>query len=432
MKSEYKSDNVEVCVEHQADCIVKLDVKASPSLIKDAQKKAIKEVNKEVTLPGFRRGKAPEEMILKQYMPTVESAWQKKIADLAFVEAQKLIKIYPLNSSVTINFNLVSHSLEKGAELTFSYETEPTVPTIDIAQFKLPEMEKQEVDESKINETIRQAQFFYAKWTEADRPIKEGDFVIIDLETIDKEPPTKVFSNTRFEIKEKSIANWMRELLVGAKKGDVVEGISKPDDDAPEEEKAKFEPKKVRVTIITIEEAVLPELNDEFAKKLGAKSIEDMKENIKKILQNQLDGHLESMKKEEVNKFLLATYKFDLPASLIKSESKYRKDQMLNNPSFKKRWNGMKPEEKEEFEKTIQNQAKDAVSLFYLTRKIVNDANISITQKEVHDEIIRTAQETTPPGQQPNLKHISQELYALCLSRTIMSKAQEYILSQSK
>ena len=105
---------------------------------------------------------------------------------------------------------------------------------------------------------------------------------------------------------------------------------------------------------------------------------------------------------------------------------------MLADSRFRRNWKSMKDEEKEKFETTIKNQAVDAVSLFYISRKIVNDAQISITQKEVHDEIIRTIQESTPPGEQPNLKNISQELYALCLSRMIMSKAQEYILSQSK
>lgn len=432
MSDQFKSDNLDVKVEHQKGCVVKLEVKAYPSLVKEAQKQAIKEVNKEVSIPGFRKGKAPAEMVLRQHMPKIEMVWRKKIADLSFVEAQKLVKIFPLNSRVTINFDLKSLSLEDGAELSFSFETEPDVPIVDPALFKMPSLPELKVEEEKVDETIRQAQFFYAKWTEVERPIQEGDYVIIDLEAIDHDPPLKVFSHTRFEIKDKSIAHWMKELLMGAKKGAVLEGISKPDADAPEEEKKKFEPRKVRVTVVTVEEAVLPELNDDFAKRLGAKDLADMKKNIKDTLAKQLQIQSDLTKKEEVNKFLLATYQFDLPASLIKAESKYRKDQMLIDQRFKKSWSTMKDEEKEKVEKAIQKQAEDAVTLFYLSRKIVNDANISITQKEIHDEIIRTVQESTPMGKEPNMKHISQEIYALSLSRTIMSKAQEYILSHSK
>ena len=432
MDKEFKSDNIDVKVERQPKCIIKLTVKATPTLVKQAHKNAIKEVNKDITMPGFRKGKAPTEMILKQYGPNVEQKWQKIIADLSFVESQKLTSIYPLNNSTKINFDLKSHCLEDGATLTFSFETEPEFPPIDTKKFKLKEIKKARVDDKKINETIRQAQFFYATWSEADRAIQKDDYVILDLESLDTTTPTKVFSNTRFEVKDKSIANWMQELLIGAKKGDIIEGISKPDDDLPEKEKKKFEEKKVRITVIKIEEANLPELNDEFAQKMGTKDIGEMTKNITNMLVKQEEAQIDREKKEEVNNFLLENYDFDLPPSLLSSETKYRKDQMLVDPKYKKKWDEMKPEEKKQIEERIQKQAKDAVSLFYISRKIVNDSKIDISQKEIHEEIIRTVQEATPPGQEPNLKNISQELYALCLSKMIMAKAQDYILSESK
>lgn len=432
MNEEYKSEKIEVKIDRQKDCIVKLEVKASSALVTEAQKKAIKEVSKEIALPGFRKGKAPVEMLLKQYGPNIEQTWQKKIADLSFIEAQKLIKIFPLNSSTTISFDLKSHSLEKGAELSFSYETEPSVPKVDTSKFKLKSFPEPKIEEEKIDETIRQAQFFYAKWEEVNRPIKESDYVIIDLYAIDSDPPVKVFDQTRFEIKDKSLAKWMKGLLLGAKRGDVLEGISKPDEELPEEEKKHFQPKKVRIDILKVEEAILPTLNDEFAKKIGAKDIEEMRKNVSEMLKKQEEAMIEKQKKEEVSKFLVENSNFELPLTLIQSETKYRKDQALHDSRFKRKWDKMSEQEKKTFEEEIQKQAKDAVALFYLSKKIVNDANISITQKEVHDEIIRTIEASTPLGKEPNLQNISQELYALCLSKIIMSKAQDWVLSQSK
>jgi trigger factor len=432
VSEEFKSDNVSVKVERQKGCILKLEVKASPSLVKEAEKKALKEIGKEITLPGFRKGKAPVEMVRKNYLPAIEQKWQKKIADLSFVEAEKLIKIYPLNSSTTINFDLKSHSLEEGALLTFSFETEPEVPAVDPASFVLKEIPEPTLEENKIDEAIHQAQFFYASWKEVERPVKEGDFVIIDLEAIDSDPPIKVFSNTRFEIKDRSIAHWMKNLLIGAKKNEILEGVSSPDEELASEEKKKFEPKKVRIKILKIEEALLPEINNDFAKKMGASSVEEMHQNISKMLLTQLQNNVDREKKEEVNKFLIEKYTFDLPTSLIKSETKYRKDQMLADPRFKKSWDNMSAEEKATAEEHTEKQAKDALSLFYLSRKIVNDAKITITQKEIHEEVMKNVQESTPIGKTPNFKHISQELYALSLSRLIMAKAQDYILSQTK
>ncbi len=429
---EYKSEDLEIKVSKNPDCIITLDVLASPALVNKARKKAIKDVGKEYVLPGFRKGKAPEALILKQHPQAVEQAWQKAIADLSFIEGQKLIKIYPLNTSTKINFDLKKHSLEEGAELSFSYETEPEVPVVDPSLFKLQPSNVPPVDDAKVNEAIRQAQFYFAKWVEVDRSIKEGDFVILDLDSMEKEPPERVFTSTRFEIKDKLVAKWMKDLLIGAKKGDVLEGVSKPDDDLPKEEKSKFSPKKVRITIHHVEEANLPELNEDFAKKLGAADPNDMKEKVKQMLEKQREGALDKEKKEQVNRFLIEKYHFELPASLYKSEAKYRKDQMLLDHKFKLNWEKMSLDEKKTFEANLEKSAKEAVSLYYLSRKIVSDAKIEPTQNEIHGEIIKTIQERTPPGEEPNLKHITEELYALCVSKMLMEKAQNYILNHSK
>ncbi len=72
--------------------------------------------------------------------------------------------------------------------------------------------------------------------------------------------------------------NGCKILVIGAKDGDVLEGISEPMTTATEEEKKEFAPKKVRITIIKLEEAALcPRSNDEFAKKVGAQDVARMR-----------------------------------------------------------------------------------------------------------------------------------------------------------
>ena len=70
--------------------------------------------------------------------------------------------------------------------------------------------------------------------------LKEGDFVLLDVEIIEEDPTQKLFTNTRFEVADKSMAQWMQKLIIGKKTGDVVEGVSKPDDHVSEEEKTEY------------------------------------------------------------------------------------------------------------------------------------------------------------------------------------------------
>ena len=62
-----QNENVRFTIHHKPACIVEFDVEALEPLVKSAHKKAARTISKEVTLPGFRKGKAPEEMILKNF-----------------------------------------------------------------------------------------------------------------------------------------------------------------------------------------------------------------------------------------------------------------------------------------------------------------------------------------------------------------------------
>jgi FKBP-type peptidyl-prolyl cis-trans isomerase (trigger factor) len=134
---------------------------------------------------------------------------------------------------------------QNSAELLLSFETEPDIPTVDPTTFVAEEISRPEVNEEKINETIRQVRFFFADWTKiTDRPVAEGDFVLLDVDVIEQEPHTPLFSSTRFEVSSKYMAQWMKDLVMGRNAGDSIEGTSTPDEDAKDKE--DFKPQKVR------------------------------------------------------------------------------------------------------------------------------------------------------------------------------------------
>ena len=408
---------IQVTVKKLPSCQVELEVKASADLVKKAQAKAIKEVSKKVSLPGFRQGKAPQEIILKNHTGEVEKEWQKEIADLSFVEVQKETKLFPISSS-SINFNLKKHSLE-GAELFFKYETEPEVPSVDPKTVKLKEIPARSVTDKEIDEAIRQTRFYFATFKEVSREIKEGDYVIVDLDSLDIEPPARVFSDTRFEVKKKAIADWMIDLLLKAKTGDVIEGLSFPDPDLSADEKKKFEAKKVRLKVKKVEEATLPEINDDLAKKMGAENVEKMREKVEGLLQQNLADHEKTQVREQLSEYLFTKHPFELPLSLVTSELKHRKDQLFSNKNFKLKYDKMKIEEQAKIEAELKRNSEKAIALFYLSRKIVHDNKIEITKEEITKLIA---------AEKPKEK-ITQEMYALTLSRLILNKAEDFILN---
>lgn len=427
---EVSVDEVEVNVQRKPACRIELEVKASPTLVLAARKEAIKKVGKEVSFPGFRKGKAPEAMILKQHPGTVESEWHKSIANAAFAAAQSKAKVSVLNNGIPVTFDLKKHSLEDGAELVFSFETDPVLPSIDPTLFQPNFPKKAEVGEKEIEEAIRQMRYFYAEWKQVEsRGIQQGDTIQIDLETFDGETPQKVFDQVRFEVSEERMAQWMKNLVLGAKAGDVLEGMSEADVSATEEEKKEFTPKKVRLTIHRAEEATLPELNDEFAKKVGSESCEQLRESVQSILEKNAQDKVQSQLREQVNEFLIREYAFELPLSLIDTERNHRKEQLLRDPHQAAQHEKLSEEEKNQFNEKLYEESSQAVRLFYLSRHVVKEAGLTVTHGDVQQEAVQSA---LARGQKVDPGNLPKELYALALSKVILSKAQDHILANCK
>ena len=106
------------------------------------------------------------------------------------------------------------------------------------------------------------------------------------------------------------------------------------------------------------------------------------------------------------------------------AETHHRFQQMLSETKFKAHWNKASEEERKQMQENVQHEARHAIRLFYLSRKIVQDAKIPVSHKEIQDEAVATLRSF---GNQKT-DQISKEVYALALSKVLLAKAQDYIL----
>lgn len=429
---EKKNDKVQVLVRKFPHCKVEWEVTTGTPLIQKSKEDATKAIRKEVSLPGFRKGKVPENMVTKNFSASIQDKAKKLLADSVFLAAMELVKIPLLNNNAPIHFHPLRLS-DTEATLSFSYETEPSVPAVKIEDFLLQKVEKPEAGEKELQEAIRQMQFFYAKWTPVmDRKVQEGDHILIDLQTLE-DPPKEVFNDTRFEVSDGHMAQWMKKLVLGKDVGAKVEGISEPDAELPEAKKKEFSPKRILLTIKKIETAELPEVNEEFAQKVGAKSLEEMKNYLQEMIRRKADEKVDHETREQVNAFLL-NIPFDLPLSLVQKEKQHRRKQYEQDPRYQAKLRQMndlqRDMERLELEEAIQNQSESAVRLFYVSRQIVRDAKIDVSYREVQEEAMRTLKVFGPVRVDP--KSVPEEVFALALSKIILAKAQDHILNQAK
>lgn len=429
----FEGERVKVEVTHEPRCRVSMKVSAVGPLMNAAKKDAIRKIAKEVSIPGFRKGKAPASLIEKKFARDLAQGWEREFANLSFKEAQALARIPLLNGNGNGN---ITYKMEKltGEEgkIVFHFETEPLVPELDYDLFDLKDTKKVTVDDEKIDETIKSIRMFYATWDQVtDRAVQESDFVILDIDDMDQDPPVQAFSNTRFEVSKSGMATWMRDLVLGKKLEESAEGISEPEKTDSEEVKNSFQKKKVRLHIKGIEHANLPPLDDDLAMRVGVKSVAELRERLQELLSKQANEMHDKELRDSIGEQLIAKISFDIPGSVLEKEANHRLSHMLRNASFAKKWKeSMSEEEKNQQKAEVTKQSENAIRLFYLCRAIVTKNNLSLSDEELHPTYSSILEMMFADPNKVNYQNQSKEQQAIEFSKFMMAKAQDFIVSK--
>ncbi len=411
IQKDFTNSLIHVTVEKKPLSRIECLIDINEELINQAKEKATLIVKKLAVLPGFRKGKAPLDRIIQHFPHEIERSTKENLLRLAAIECLNLTGIPALernslieNKEIDLPGKWLSFSFNK-AKLSISFEIPPNVPAVDPSLFTLKAV-KPEITEKQIADTVRQTLFFYADWTPiSDRPVEEGDFVILDCHVVDATPSSPLFENTRFEVTDESMAAWMKPLVLGKSLNESIEGMSGPENNMTEEEKNLFSPKKVLITIKKIEKPTMPEWNEDLLKKLKVQSKEELFDHIKSLLTKETDRSFKIKCAEEVVDFLLSTYPVDLPLSIIRTEIDFRWQQLGKDPAFIKEWESFTSKDKKELVDLLTTQSNKSLQLFYLARRLIQDANLPLSKEETTSSYF---------------------------SSLVMEKAIDYILSQEK
>lgn len=376
---EYKNNQLTAQMETLPNCTLRFTVEVEPERVKELRKKAVKTISKEVNIPGFRPGKAPENLIEKQYGKHVTQEFQNTVSEATVSDVIALTKKYPLKREGSVNIEKFE-SLDDKAKVIFSYETFPTVPDVTLDNLTLETPVKKEVTEDDINKTVKEIQMYHAKWSDiTDRAVQDEDFVVVDIDVID-EPPFRAYENSRFHVVEKGMPKWARDLVIGLKTGESKEGMSEKD----ETSEADFVPRQCRITVTHIHKAELPEVNEELAEKAGVKSVEELRKNIQAQLERESEKNDKQNLRFQARNYLIENYPFELPTTDLKNlESDCRQMIERDKPNFKN------PEELKEYKEKLFENGKGVLRLAYLIPHLANQLNIPpVSEQEANGRMI--------------------------------------------
>jgi trigger factor len=223
--SEFKNENLTVKVEKSAGSNVKLEITISPKATESAYMKALKNINHEIVVPGFRKGKAPKNLILDKFKNQIDEEWKSVLLNTAFQEALQMINILPLSQN-SVKPQIKTISIENGAEITISFEARPEIPEINPKKITLKKVMPKPVTQEEIDDRLNELQLNQATWTEVDeRGIQDEDYITLDIESLDNQG-TVICKDETFVVSKTKIGKWLYNLLIGKNINDTFEGVS--------------------------------------------------------------------------------------------------------------------------------------------------------------------------------------------------------------
>jgi len=299
----------------------KLEIEIEAGEVAKKIDEAYKDLKKEVKLPGFRPGKAPRTLLKRQFGDQVMEDVTRKLVNETFFKAVEENNIFPLNMPVFEN-----GILKAGQNFSYSAVMEVR-PEFEINDYIGVEVEKEicsvsDEDVGKQLEEIRKSRGTLTSITE-DRGIKDDDYAVIEYKGFEDDEPLEGAEGSNFliQVGSHSFHRDFEKALIGLKKGDDSEVKVDFEEDYSQ---SKLAGKSVsfEVKVEDIKEMVLPDLDDGFAKDLGAdlESLDELKRKIKENLQSQEESRIDRELKGRLMDKISEGVDFELPESLVDSE----------------------------------------------------------------------------------------------------------------
>ena len=342
------------------------------------------EIKKDVVLKGFRPGKVPTEVLKRQFGKAVYGEVIDQVLKDTTTKVLEEKKIKPAGQP---KIDLKTFGEGKDLEYVITVTELPSIELSSFSKIKLDEYVVK-INPKETDKRIEQIGKSQKNFVDVDpaKVANEGDLVIFDYKaTVDgNDFKGSEGKNTQLELgKDLFIKGFDKQLLKVKKNEDVDVEVNLPEN-FPEKslvgKKAIFKCK-----IISVKKAKPLEINDEFAKNLGAKDLKDLKDLVSKQIKDEYKNSLDIIVKKKILEEVEKQKLDELPQNLI--------DQELKSLS-----QGMKEEEVKKNKKLLENQAIKRIKTGLILNAYGEKNNINVTEQEINVEIQK--QMKMMPGQE--------------------------------
>lgn len=380
-----------VQVEKLEKNMAKLTIEVSAEELEGALQRAYLKNKNKISVPGFRKGKVPRQMVEKMYGP--EIFYEDAINALIPEAYEKAVEecAEDIVSSPAIDVT----QIEKGKPFIFTAEV-ALKPEVKLGKYKGVKVEKVDavVTEEEVEAEINKERENNARNIEVtDRPVKDGDMTVLDFEGF---VDGVAFEGGKGENYPLTIGSGafipgFEEQLVGAEIGKEVDvNVTFPEDYQAEELKGKAA--VFKCTVKEIKEKELPALDDEFASEVSEfDTLEEYKADVKAKLTEKKEKEAKDAKEAAVIEAIINDSDMEIPDAMLETQQK----QMVDEFAQRIQMQGLSMEQYLQFTgatydkmvEQVKPQAEKRIKTRLVLEAIVKAENLEASEEEFEEEI---------------------------------------------
>ena len=376
-------------------CKHSLEISIPVDVVESETSRVVDDIQKRAKLQGFRPGKAPANLIRKQFAGDIR---QKVLENLIPVHLQKQLDAENLNAVDTPEISDVHFHDFAPLKFKATFEVFPEVALGEYNNVEVPYQDPEVTDED-IAKRIDEIREQKAQYINIDpRPVVDGDFAVVSLESLEGVAGEPVKTDEMvLEIGAKETFEAFTENIRGLTPGDEKDfEVVYPADYGSEKLAGKTV--KFHAVLKGLRRKELPELDDEFAQELGDyRTVDELKEAVRKAIFSQRQNDAQQEAKNQIVDKLVDAHDFPVPEAFVERQIKNRVEQRLRAMAEQ----GIDPRKLQlDWDKLKESQREKAireVKASILLGKVSERESIRATRDEVDGEVEKAARQMRKP-----------------------------------
>lgn len=405
-----------ISVERLPECKARLSAAIPAETVNKTRREIVSAYTTQAKVPGFRPGKIPLAVIEKRFAGPIEDELKDRLARSAYAEARTKEDLVILGIA-----EVEREVFEADGSYMLAVEV-VTEPKIEIGSYKgiAVEITKMEVSDEMINGYLDNTRKQQATPQDSDKAAGPGDLSVISyIATLEGEPLAD-----KLETEAGPLASgddhWVDLPEEGAEPREFIPGLAAAVVGLSAGETKSFDATyaedfpiaavagktvSYEVTVKQVKERQLPELNDDFAKAIGADSVEVLRERVR----SQFESQRERMRSQIIDNQILGHLNqdatFDLPQHIVFNETQRQVNQMVSRGYEQGMTESDIQENQEDLLKNAETQAKNNVKTMFILDEIAKAEGITVDDNEMSQRVAMIAYQQRRP-----IKKVAREL----------------------